>query len=185
MQILKFLPHLWLVIIGLSLTNQPWLSSYLVLTLFLLNLSDSYDNGRTDDTKYYALVSLLTFILIPFQWVSFAVIILGFILLYLYSIAKKYPISAFYKGYAYSLLFFLPVPYITVNSIYVYLVLGFLASLSEIVHEAEHYYIDELDGRTTTAHILRLRFSKLQRRICKGFAILGGVILAVITSGGL
>ena len=178
MKFIEFLPHLGLVLAGLTYTHTEWISPCLLIAWLLLNLSDTFDNRQMIATSKYGVIVLLflrglTF----FQW-----FILDFILLLimLYPLVKRYPISAFYKGFGYSILFFLPFRSFNPASLSVYAVLGVLATISEISHEAHHSEKDARDGYYTTARYLGIKFNLMQRIYVKAVTGIAGVIAVML-----
>lgn len=144
---------------------------YFVLGFFLLLFAHSLDDKKLFSSFFsFSGIILLSIVHVN----SFQILIVTSIMLLcvLYKVVKKYPFSAFYKGFGYSLLFLLPL-----NSFnFFYFPISFLATISEIFHEAEHFEQDKKEGRFTTAHLLNFKISKEGRRKWK-------LILIIIGSG--
>ena len=178
MKFIEFTPHLGLVFTGLAYTYNEFGILYLLIGWLLLNLSDSFDNRKIPAALTYGSAVLLSLLLLTyFQW-----FILNFILLLiiLYPVAKRYPISAFYKGFAYSLLFFLPFRSFNPASLSLYAFLGILATISEISHEAHHSEKDAREGYCTTARFLNLKFGLMQRMLVKAITGMIGIIVIML-----
>jgi 4-hydroxybenzoate polyprenyltransferase len=143
----------------------------------LLAFAHALDDKKKSSLLYLLLIIGLSFFVNSQQKILLFLIVL---LCFLYKIAKKYPISAFYKGFGYSLLFFLPFSYLNFSAVLFYLFLGILASMSEILHEANHFEQDRKEKRFTTAHWLNLRIKKETRMKWKVFLVTFGLILFLI-----
>lgn len=168
----------WWHILGLVLLGLALIKTFNLQILFYLFLASSLIafGHAFDDRKRISLVYLIVIILMSFD-LSVYQIIIEIILLsmfVLYSLAKYYPISAFYKGFGWSLLFLLPVGSFNLW----YIPISLLASTSEIIHEANHFEQDKKEGRFTTAHLLNFKTSKEGRKkwrlilIAIGFGLL-------------
>jgi len=163
-----------LVLLGIFFLKMfnAWAFFYLALGFLMLTFAHSID-----DRKYlYAIPSLIGIIFLnTVKFTLLTPIIL--VLCFLYEIAKKYPISAFYKGFGYSLLFLLPIGFF--NSWYI--PISLLASVSEIFHEANHFEQDKKEGRFATAHLLNFKINKEVRKKWKIFLISMGLLMLLWT----
>jgi len=178
LKFIEFIPHLGLVFAGLAYTHNEFGILYLLIGWLLLNLSDSFDNRKIPATLTYGGAVLLSlYLLTYFQWFVLDSILL---LIIIYPVAKRYPISAFYKGFAYSLLFFLPFRSFNPASLSPYAFLGILATISEISHEAHHSEKDARDGYYTTARYLGIQFSLLERMLVKGIVSIIGIAVVIL-----
>jgi len=165
-----------LSIIYLKIFNL-WALFYLLIGFFGLSFVHSLDDRKWHSLIYLGVIIYLSFFLTTIQQI---LIVSSIVLSFGYLYIKKYPMSAFYKGFGYSLLFFLPFTLITFDAIIFYLFLGTFATISETLHEAEHFNIDKKEGRLTTAHLINLKISGKTRTLSKSMIILVGVILCLL-----
>jgi hypothetical protein len=167
-----------LVLLGIFFLKlfNPIAFFYIFLGVLLLWFAHSLD----DKKKFSVILLTVIIVLIPFLsqfqvLLSFLIILLCFGYLY----AKKYPISAFYKGFGYSLLFFLPFTSFELVSLPFYFLISTIASISEIFHEANHFEQDKKEGRFTTAHLLNFKISNKGRKRWKVALTAIGIILLI------
>lgn len=93
--------------------------------------------------------------------------------------AKRHPISAFYKGFAYPALFWLPFANFSLEALPLYFLVSVLATISEIFHDAHHFEQDKKEGRFTTAHLLNFKTTGNVRRRVRLVIFSIGVILLI------
>jgi hypothetical protein len=170
--------HLGLVLLGIFFLKlfSPIAFFYLFLGGLLLCFAHSLD-----DRKKFSII-LLAAIIFLISFLSWFQILLSFLIILLcfgYLYAKNYPISAFYKGFGYSLLFFLPFSNFQPTSLPFYFFISTIASISEIFHEANHFEQDKKEGRFTTAHLLNFKISNEGRKRWKVVLIAIGIILLI------
>ena len=167
--------HLGLILLGIFLIKLFNFSAfvYLFLGFLLLSFAHSIDDGKKISLVY---LLLIIFVTVMSKLSSFQIILVGVIigLSLLYKIAKKYPFSAFYKGFGYTSLFLLPIGSFNLW----YFPISLIASFSEIIHEAHHFEQDKKEGRFTTAHLLNFRISREGRKKWK--LILGVIGLSLL-----
>jgi len=164
--------HVGLILLGIFSVKLFNIQAiyYLVLGLFLIAFAHAFDDRKKIWIVYLLVVVLLSFNLSFFQ-ILIESILLGMFVLY--SIFSKYPISAFYKGFGWGLLFLIPAGSFNLW----YIPVSLVASLSEIFHEANHFETDKEEGRFTTAHWLNFKINKRVRRKWKLILGIIGLIL--------
>jgi len=145
---------------------------YLVLGLFLIDFAHAFEDKKRIWTVYLLVVALLSFNLSFFQILIESILLEMFVL---YSIFSKYPISAFYKGFGWGILFLLPIG--SFNPWYI--PISLIASLSEIFHEANDFETDKKEGRYTTAHWLNF---KINRKVRRKWKLILGIIGLILLS---
>jgi len=174
----------WYYILGLVLLGMAYSNNFNFFTFitgaFLLAFAHAFDDRKIRGV-FYLLVSLFSYF--PFYTnflICFWLFLIIYVLIVFYPFIKRTPISAFYKGYGYSLLFFLPFTSITIEAFTFYIMLGFIGTISEIFHEATHWKNDKKEGRFTTAHWLGIRISQKTREKWKILLFSFGLILFFI-----
>ena len=172
--------HLGLLLIGFFFFNV--LSVGIIIYVFIASLILAYLHSLDDRKRicilYASLLIIISSMLSVFQ--TFIIYLFVFILgpLYTFYISKK-PISAFYKGFGFSLLMFIPAKVFALNSIPLYILLSLVGIISELFHEAEHFEQDKKEGRTTTAIYFNFKATKGTRNKIKLATITIGVVLLI------
>jgi hypothetical protein len=148
----------WWYLLGLILLGSAFVKSFSFLPFFLGFFLLSFAHAW-NDKKYWLSLVYWFFVVLFSLLVPSAQALIAHTTVFLsiiYDMAQRYPISAFYKGLGWGLLFLLPIGYFTLA----YIPISLLASFSEIIHEANHFDEDKEEGRLTTAHLLNLKVSK-------------------------
>ena len=174
----KWWQHLGLVLLGFFF-NQTFNSSlffFLILGGSLLAFAHTFDDKKKSCFSYLVLSCVLSIFLNISQILTVLIIL---ILIFLYPKIKYYPISALYKGFGYSLWFLLPFESINISAMLFYLLLGFIATISEVSHEAEHFEKDKREGIFSTAILLNLKINKRERLYIKSVIISIGIFLLI------
>jgi hypothetical protein len=174
--------HLGLTLLGIAYLRIFDLSIfvYLGIAYCMLLFSHLWDDKQPIAVKV-AVGTFLLFFLFLYAPAFWAMILAGIMCLG-YDSAKKTPLSALYKGFGYSLLFWLPFKEFDLNAVPIFFLISGIAIVSEITHEAEHYECDKSEGRYTTAHALGIKMSHEDRVKLKIFIMLLGLALLVILS---
>ncbi len=172
--------HVGLTLIGIAFAKifNFWAILYIFISIMLLAFAHSLDD-RKKYSIIYAILAIIAAISLKTEF-QMAILLLMIILIYIYRFAKYAPISAFYKAFGYSLLFFLPIETPTLGSILVYSLLCLIAFLSELFHEAEHYDIEKKEGRKTTAIYLHLKLNNNIRKKVKIMVLITGIAILLI-----
>jgi hypothetical protein len=168
----KWFYHLGLVLIGIAYVKifNFWAIFYLILGTFLISFGHSLDDKKRIAIIYWTVILFLCIFLSLNQVL---IILLLNALFFLYSKIQYYPISAFYKGFGWGLLFLIPIGSLSLW----YFPISLTASVSEIFHEAHHFDDDKRDGRKTTAIWLNFKTTKETRKKVKIITICIGLLL--------
>ncbi len=176
--------HLGLILLGFFFNYSFNMSVFyfLFLGFSLLSFAHAFDdNKKTSIFFFFLIIFLLFYGFFVQSYVIFFQIVLIIIILILCSLytfkINCMPISAFYKGFGYSLLFFLPFKNLNFSAVLFYVLLSCIALMSEITHEAAHFEEDKKEKKFTTAIFFNIKINKNRRYYFKTIFIIIGLIL--------